>query len=99
MGDMGSIDDFKDNSTFTDALGMFSVAYWWYGLVRQPSVQIEYYACNDGMDIGQYYTLGFDYFCNYISGNFKNTTACGGLWDTVCKGHMYDDDGSRRARR
>ena len=63
-------------SVSTDASGLFTLGYYWYGILRQPSFHEEFEKCYDAMDLDGYYGYGLVAYCQFLDYFIDDSAMC-----------------------
>ena len=72
-------------SVSTDASGLFTLGYYWYGILRQPSFHEEFEKCYDAMDLDGYYGYGLVAYCQFLDYFIDDSAMCKSNYKYMCE--------------
>ena len=72
-------------SVSTDASGLFTLGYYWYGILRQPSFHEEFEKCYDALDLDGYYGYGLVAYCQFLDYFIDDSAMCKSNYKYMCE--------------
>ena len=72
-------------SVSTDASGLFTLGYYWYGILRQPSFHEEFEKCYDALELDGYYGYGLVAYCQFLDYFIEDSAMCKSNYKYMCE--------------
>merc|ERR1719440_2387388 len=69
----------------TDEVGLWSLGYYWYGIIHQPSFHQEWKQCYNAMGIDDYYGYGQVAYCQFLNLFIEKSDACHSNYKYMCE--------------